>query len=156
MCAACPPPLLCSKGSCGIQAPVNTRRGGSGPSHEPVIASGLTHSLPFPPPPSPGEPLGPGPGPFHLHSAQERGSGQGEEGLLGRECRLNCALLGLGEKQPTHVKDRGDAKVEWSEGRVPRGWESNVYGVSTECHIIMTAVISDLGKHQALDQGTLQ
>lgn len=78
-----------------------------------------------------------------------------KKGLLGRERRLNCSLLSLGEKQPTHVKDRGDAKVEWSEGRVPRGWESNVYGVSTECHIIMTTVTSDLGKHQALDQGIL-
>lgn len=53
------------------------------------------------------------------------------------------------------MKDRGDAKVKWSEDRVQRGWESNVYGVSTECHIIMTTVISDLGTHQALDQGIL-
>ena len=88
-----PPSVLCSKGSCGIQAPVNTQRGGSGPSHEPAIASGLTHSVPFPPPRSPEEPLGLGPGPFHLHSAQERGSGQGEEGVAGEGCSLNCTLL---------------------------------------------------------------
>lgn len=152
-----PAPLsvLCSEGSCGIQAPVNTQRGGSGPSHEPAIASGLTHSLPFPPPRSPEEPLGPSPGPFHLHSAQERGSGQGEERVAREGCSLNCTLLSLGEKQPTRVKDRGDAKVEWSEERVQRGWESNVYGISTECHMILTTVISDLGTHRALDQGIL-
>lgn len=59
--------------------------------------------------------MGPGP-------AQERGSGQGEEGDAGEGCRLNCTLLGLGKKQPTDLKAGDDAKVShWRRGSEEAG-----------------------------------
>lgn len=71
-CAACPAASTHVLGSCGIQAPVNTQREGSGPGNEAVIASGLTHSLPLPLSLL-GEPRGSRPRPSPLHSAPERG-----------------------------------------------------------------------------------
>lgn len=78
----CPPPLFVhtSKGSCGIQAPVNTQRGGRGPSNEPAIASGLTHSLPFPISVPRGAPGGQAQALSPRHSVQERGKNQGGKG----------------------------------------------------------------------------
>lgn len=146
----CPPPLSVhsSKGSCGIQAPVNTQRGGSGPSNEPAIASGLTHSLPFPPPQSPEELLGARPSPG------ERLRPRWRRGCWG-EMQIKLHSPWLEKETANRFESWRWCKGESMEERVRRGWESNIYRVPTRCHVTIITIPSDLGTHQALDQEIL-